>query len=81
MRKLREVLCLPQVTLPVSDKAGTGLFLINLCTHLFISCDGSSLLHGLFSSDGWRELLFVVLCRLLTAVASFGHGAPGHVLW
>ena len=50
---------------------------VYMCTHLFIGCDGASLLRGLFSSGGRRELLFVVLCGLRTAVASL----QGTGLW
>ena len=34
-------------------------------------CNGSSLLHGLFSSGGERGLLFFAMHRLLIVVASF----------
>ena len=53
------------------SKSGYFIFFTNLFIYLFIfGCVGSSLLWQAFSSCGEQELLFLVVCVLLIAVAS-----------
>ena len=54
----------------------------SLVLFFFFDSVGSSLLRGLFSSCGERGLLFVVVHRLLIAVASLvaEHGLQAHGL-
>ena len=55
---------------PVSPALAGRFFFNNLKNLYIFGCAGSLLLCGLFSSCSEQRLLFIVLRRLLTAVAS-----------